>query len=204
MSSSLTIGITGGIGAGKSVVSRILRCNGFMVYDCDFKAKYLMCHNRNVKEELIRFFGDGIYNANGQLEKQKLAHLIFNDERAKNQVNSIVHKAVRIDIEREKNDYPDLFFIESAILATSHLDKLCTCIWIVDASSEVRVKRVTLRDKLNLSQIQKRMDIQKDELDRLKGDCIVILNNDGEAPLLSKVLKMTDKYINQQTYILSC
>ena len=94
------IGITGGIGSGKSVVSRILRCCGFTVYDCDSEAKKLMTCNYMVKDCLINLFGDSVYHPSGELNKTLIADKLFSDNDIRVQVNAIVHRAVRNDIPR--------------------------------------------------------------------------------------------------------
>ena len=200
----LTIGITGGIGAGKSVVSRILRCNGFDVYDCDTKAKNIMISDPKVKNSLVMALGEEVYEPDGELNKKYLAKLMFSDDEIRNYVNSVVHSAVKQDIFVAREENKGWFFIESAILATSGIENICDSIWIVESSEETKLRRVMERDNLSESQIKARMQIQIKELSVTKNRRVEILKNDFGNPLLSKVLKLTDKYINHQIYTISC
>lgn len=204
MEKDITIGITGGIGAGKSVVSRILRCNGFFVYDCDSRAKFLMETDLDIIRDLKEGVGEDIYSPDNRIEKKLLADRMFSDLNVRRYVNSVVHAAVRKDIGRCRREIPGYLFIESAILASSGLDHICNSIWIVEASARKRMERVAKRSNLSASQIEKRMESQARELELLKGGSTIELLNDGNNPILGEILKLTDKFINHQTYILPC
>lgn len=205
MNECLTIGLTGGIGSGKSIISRILRCNGFIVYDCDTKARYLMENDPTVKINLIKELGSEIYNQRGKLNKQLLSEKIFSQNSTyRYYVNSVVHAAVKKDILKEKKILTDSFFIESAILVTGQLENICDFVWLIDAPEKVRIKRVIKRDDLTKEQIEKRIKIQKNELNQLNNEKIIKINNDGMEPVLPEVLKLINKYITNQTFIMSC
>lgn len=199
-----TIGITGGIGAGKSVVSRILRCNGFWVYDCDWEAKKLMTNDTRVKSALISKLGKNIYFKDGNLNRSRLADIIFNNENARNYVNSIVHAAVRENILIQRKKCKEYFFIESAIIVTGNLENLCNKIWIITSPLDERIKRVIKRDNENIDSIYKRIEAQKSELDRLDKSKTLIIENNNNISLLSVVLKITQKFNNNQSYTLLC
>ena len=94
------IGITGGIGAGKSVVSRILRHRGYPVYDCDSEAKRLMDTDAEVISGLKSLLGDSIYSADGKLDRGEMSRRLFSDDEIRRGVNGIVHSAVRRDLMR--------------------------------------------------------------------------------------------------------
>lgn len=204
MNQDITIGITGGIGSGKSVVSRILRCNGFRIYDCDSMAKCLMENEADVKNALISAFGRFVFTDEGKINRKELAHIIFTDDSARFFVNSIVHEAVRKDIYNKRSNYVGRFFIESAILATSGLDVLCDWIWWVKAPYGVRIERVVNRDKTDPVQIENRMKTQEEEFAFLDSDKIIELENGGNFALLPAVLKYSEKYIINQIYTISC
>ncbi|MCH5228718.1 MAG: dephospho-CoA kinase [Muribaculaceae bacterium] len=197
MTRNITIGITGGIGTGKSVVSRVLRCNGFKVYDCDSEAKRLMRDDAHIKQTLIDHFGKDIYLENGMINKSALASIIFQNEKELLFVNKIVHAAVREDIERKRKDTPGLFFIESAILASSNVIKECQIVWVVNAPLKVRLKRIEARDHTSEEDIKKRINSQRKELNLLNGVKTVNLVNDNRHPLLIKILKETEKLENK-------
>lgn len=195
--------ITGGIGAGKSVVSRVLRCNGFNVYDCDSEAKHLMIKDPTVKKELCLGLGECIYSEDGSLNKKVLAEMIFNDEKKRGFVNSIVHEAVRKDI-KVKRGKESLFFIESAIPVTGGLVEMCDSIWMVITSEKQRIERVGKRDKLSEEEIKKRVEVQEVEMEALKEFKPISIENYGNNPLLGWILKKIDKLQNIETYTLLC
>lgn len=198
MKQGLIIGITGSIGSGKSVVSRILRCNGFMVYDCDSRARWLMENDEKVRHSLKLKFGEQIYNEKGLLDRKLMAALIFGDKDTRNYVNSVVHEAVRNDIMKIRREIDGDLFIESAILATGGISPFCDKIWIVTAPENLRVKRIEARDNLNRKEILDRMEVQKKELNSLKKESSIVLENDDTHQLLSKVLYLINCYNNPE------
>ena len=204
MSETLTIGITGGIGAGKSVVSRVLRCNGFRVYDCDLEAKRLMKEDQNLRNALTEKLGCDIYNCDGAINRNLLASLLFSDASVRVFVNSVVHKAVREDIKLRKRKEEGLFFIESALLATSGLTEMCDNIWLVVAPKERRIRRIAKRDNLKTGDIEKRMGSQSEEIKLIEKFHPIVIENDNGNSVLTEVLRLTDKYINNQTYTILC
>ena len=187
---NITIGITGGIGSGKSIVSRILRCNGIFVYDCDSEAKYLMKNTPYLKRDLISFLGKEIYLNNGELNRKYLAQRLFSDSNLRTKVNIIVHEAVRKDILSKREKIKGWFFIESAILATAKLDSYCDKIWVVTASLQERIKRISKRDCLSDDEILKRIESQNQEISFLPWDKIVMIENNSDNQLLLKVLNL--------------
>lgn len=199
----MIIGITGSIGSGKSVVSRILRCNGYYVYDCDSGAKQLMHKDESLKEKLIRIIGKDTYKENGIINKEYLSKIIFSDDKSRKMVNQLVHSAVRDEIKLLTSDEEGkLYFVESAILSTGDLTPFCEKILVIDAPIDVKIERVKKRDSLNESQIINRLEIQKNEIDRLPKNKIKIFWNDGETPILEKLLKYISNYKIQQTICL--
>ena len=204
LTSDLTIGITGGIGSGKSVVSRVLRCNGLRVFDCDYEAKKIMSEDSSVKKALVGKLGKSIYDEDGKLNRGKLAELLFCDVKIREYVNQVVHAAVRNDIKKWRKEIKGWFFIESAILATGGLIPFCDRIWLITAPLEERIKRVMKRDSASLESIEKRIDSQKNEFSQLENKNTLVLENDNITPLLPEVLKQTNKFINHQTYTIPC
>lgn len=194
------IGITGGIGSGKSVVSRILRLNGFPVYDCDHEAKRLMVKDAEVRMNLIDLFGDSIYFDSQTLNRKKLSALIFSDQEMLRQVNKIVHKAVKDDFVRfcDACSTQRKIFCESAILYTSRLFTLCNRIWLIVAPEEIRMERVGIRSGMCREEVEKRMRAQQREFDNLPKDSVFHLSNSGE-PILFKIKEQIENTINFYT-----
>lgn len=204
MTSALTIGITGGIGSGKSVVSRVLRCNGFPVYDCDSEAKRIMVRNSNVKDTLKRELGEEIYNYDGQLNRSKLAESLFSDEKIRKFVNGVVHKAVIEDIHKQRKKTVGRFFIESAILASSGIADFCNDIWFVVSPLEIRFERIKKRDDTSIEHIENRIKSQEMEWNLIDKSKILILENDDTHPLLFKILEQTEKINHNLNYTIIC
>lgn len=189
------IGITGGIGCGKSVVSRILRLQGFSVYDCDIEARRLMQNDAELIQELCRIAGNDIYDAEGKLNRRALASLIFNDESMRLEVNRVVHSRVLKDIKgwSEEADC-DILFVESAILATSSITSLCTEVWRVEASQETCIRRIQRRNPLmTREETLARIRSQRAEYYKLREDAmkygfqILDIHNDEYSALLPQI-----------------
>lgn len=184
------IGIAGNIGSGKSVVSRILRCNGFFVYDCDMEASLLMNRDDYLRKSLISILGKDCYLSDGTLNKFFVSTKIFNDKNLRNRVNHLVHNAVKNDLINIATKVTGKIFVESAIMATSGLGRLCGKIWVVDAPEDIRVRRIMIRNHLSVAEIRKRMNAQKDELLKLPDDKIVKIENDDTSNLLKQILTL--------------
>lgn len=199
------IGIAGGIGSGKSYVSRILRCLGYPVYDCDIEARRIMDSSCAMRDSICVRFGDGCLLPGGGLDRRAIAARIFDDDEARLWLNALVHGAVREDVGQWKRNNPSplhgLLFVESAILSTSGLADMCSSIWLVTTPEEVRISRVETRSGLARGQILARMASQKEEedmLERKSGACPVrLICNDGVRPLLREVEKLLKEEITK-------
>lgn len=178
--------ITGGIGSGKSVVSRILRLKGFKVYDCDSRAKALMA-SPLLKDKLKEILGNGIFRSDGSLDRAAMAAIIFSDDEKRASVNRLVHAEVRADISAEYSLSGSPFFVETAIPATSHLDALCRSIWLVEAPEELRLRRACSRDNACRADIERRIEAQKSEFRELPKEKTAIIANDGSHSILSRI-----------------
>lgn len=185
------IGITGGIGSGKSIVARVLRCNGFSVYDCDSEAKRIMTKNPEVKEALIKELGAEIYLNTGEINRPLLSSHLFTDVQVRAKVNAIVHEAVKRDIKNKIERECGHLFIESAILFSSGIDKMCDKVWIVESPLEERIKRIEERDNLNNEDIKKRIKSQEREMEHLGNTDVIIIKNDGRHPVLPQIISLT-------------
>ena len=187
----IKIGITGGIGSAKSVVSRILRLLNYPVYDSDFWAKELMNNNPNIQHALIERFGHETYQ-NNTLNRPFLAKQIFNNEDARLFVNSIVHPIVSQHfLDWTENQNTKLVFIESAILFSSGLDKIIDTTIFVDAPQQVRLQRAKLRDNSTDTAILARINSQSQEELYAKKHSKYIINNDNQLliPQITTIIK---------------
>lgn len=175
----IKVGITGGIGSGKSIVAKILTVIGFPVFDSDTEAKLLMVNNRNVIQQVKEVFGEEAY-IDKQLNRKYLADKIFNNEELKEQLNAIVHPAVRQEFEDWSNRQDSsLVFNEAAILFEIGRYKDFDYTILVTAPEELRIQRVIDRDKTTRKEVLKRMENQwKDE--EKKALASFVINNDDE------------------------
>jgi len=186
---TIKLGITGGIGSGKSVVSRILRLMDVPVYDCDSQSKYLTEHNNVIRTQLIDLLGNNVYFSNGKLNKSFLASYVFSDSRHTAQINQIIHPIVKVDFENWAiNQNPDILIIgmESAILFEAKLEKTIDKILFVQAPFNLRIQRTMERDDLSFEQVKMRIRAQMDDDEKMKRSHFVVINDD-EHPLLSQI-----------------
>lgn len=186
------IGITGGIGSGKSVVSGILRTLGYEVYDCDYEARRIMDSSVQLKEDIKHHLGECCVTDGGDLNRSKIAEIVFADDCKRQWLNSRVHSLVKEDIIRRLENVVDNkpFFVESAILKTSGLDRLCNEIWVVTAPQAICLERACNRDGLHPDKVRQRMNAQKDEFENFPDDKIIrTIDNSGSKGLLSQIRK---------------
>ena len=190
------IGITGGIGAGKSTVSTICKHLGFKVYNSDQRAKEIVSEDSIIKKKIISFFGNNIYK-NGVLDRKFLSDKIFNDKSSLQQINSIIHPAVKKDFNSWviNNSNEKILFKESALLFESGAYKELDKIILIVSDKNLRVSRVLNRDqKRSKKEIESIIDKQIDEVDAIKYADIVIDNNHKKM-LLPSVIKEIEKLI---------
>ena len=183
------IGITGGIGAGKSLVAEIIKAMGYPVYNSDERAKELTDSNPKIKEGLIHLFGEEIYQ-NDTLNKFALAQAIFSDESLREKVNALIHPIVREDFNlwalAQNNS---LVFNESAILFETGSFKNFDAIILVYAPIELRIKRIMKRDNCSENEVLKRMNSQFSDEEKYQLTEFRVLN-DEQTPLLVQVEKI--------------
>ena len=183
-----TIGLTGGIGSGKSLIARVLKHMGYPVYIADTEAKRLMHSHPDIRREIIRRFGETVYTNTGILDKALLAQLIFTDAQALSAINAIVHPRVIEDFRQwsECQNSPLVFF-ESAILFEASLDHYFNHILCVTTSLETRIQRVMSRDHTTRDKVIDRLRNQMDEREKCRRADVVICNDEGQM-VLSQVL----------------
>ncbi len=186
---SRLIAIIGGIGSGKSVVSRILRVMGYPVYDTDSGARRLMNGDQALKKRLIARFGPEIYSQEGQLDARRLSSIVFNDHEALLALNGIVHPAVKQDVQSWARQCEARYaFAETALLYESGMNQIVDAIWKVTAPARVRVERVIARNGLPEAQVRARIEAQRiEDRDDAKAQVIV---NDGCEAVLPQVVRL--------------
>lgn len=175
--------ITGGIGSGKSVVSSILRANGFEVYDCDREARRLMDSDAGMRRRLCNEVCADAIDGSGMIDRRKIASVVFSNPEKLAKLNSIVHGAVKADIVTHSQCNP-LLFVETAIPVTGGLVELAGAVWQVEAPEQLRIRRVMARNNVTAEEVKSRIEAQASE-------CVsapVTIVNDDTTPLLPQVL----------------
>ena len=188
------IGITGGIGSGKSIVSRLLEINGIPVYNTDIAAKRIHNVSQTVREKLAGRFGQELYEPYGVLNRTMLGSLIFNQPENLAFVNSVVHPAVRADFfewktEREGRKWVG---IESALLFESGLNRLVDISIHVTAPLEIRIRRVQKRENWDREAVLSRAQHQMTDEERNALADYTFVNDDQQAllPQVENWIKM--------------
>lgn len=203
MNSSKLIAVTGGIGSGKSVVSRILRVMGYEVYDCDSRAKRLMDESNRIKRRIAEeVCAEAIVvDASGDMiiDRKRLADAVFSDADKLRQLNGIVHGAVKEDIatwHATASKRQQILFVETAILYTAGMDKMVDGVWMVEAPMHIRLKRAMSRDNASRDAVAARIEKQHGEellAQSASHRSTSIIINDGMLPLLPQVEALLGK-----------
>lgn len=183
------IGLTGGIGSGKSTVCRIFEVLNVPVFYADDEAKALY-ESAEVVASVTQLLGHEVLNEAGKIDRKKMAAIIFEDAEKLLQIQQLIHPLVKKRFEEWQEDYQKqaLYCIrEAAILIESGAYKDCDKIIVVTAPKEVRIQRVMQRDKVSRQEVLSRMAHQMQESERLKYADFVI-NNDGNQPLIRQVM----------------
>lgn len=178
----MVIGLTGGIGSGKSTISRLLETMGIPVYVADVAAKKLTDESAQIREILSEKFGRELYKT-GKLNRSLLASLIFGNEENLLYVNSLIHPLVWKDFQHWTNQHSDKKYlaIESAILFESGFSATVDVKVNISAPLEVRIQRIENRDNIAKELIIKRINSQLSEEERNKLSDFTILNDDVNA-----------------------
>ncbi len=189
----IKVGLTGGIGSGKTTVAKVFETLGIPVYYADDKTKHLMNTNAILKDSIIQHFGNDAYQ-NGKLDRKYLAAIVFNDKGKLELLNSLTHPITIQDAAEWMNQQTTPYIIkEAALLFESGAAEKLDFIIGVYAPAAVRVQRVMQRDNLPLEEVMKRLNRQMDEEIKMKLCHFVIVNN-GEQLVIPQVLELDKKF----------
>lgn len=180
------IAITGGIGSGKSVVSRVLAAMGYPVYDCDSRARSIVDGNAEAKARICAEVCADAVRADGTLDRKKVADVVFADASALARLNAIVHRMVIADIKAWAlmNADSDKAFVETAILYQSGLDRLVDEVWQVESPLDLRVARVIERDSMDACDVEARIKSQAFSPEKEHPCVKTIINDERESILM--------------------
>ena len=191
----LKIGITGGIGSGKTMVSKIFSVLGIPVYDADTRAKWISNYHPQVKKEIQQLFGEQAYTDN-KLNNRYIASIVFNDKNKTGQLNAIVHPRVGEDFENwvKENANAPYLLKEAALMFESDSYKLLDKVIVVSAPLELRIQRILTRDPQRTeAEIRGIMDKQLPEEEKQKRADYIIHNDDNNL-IIPQVVELDKKF----------
>lgn len=198
MNSFNKIGITGGIGSGKTTVCKIFETLSIPVYYSDIRAKELMEKDVRLVQLIIKNFGPATYDINKKLNRTYLAEKVFNDTDAIKTLNQLVHPAVGKDFEVWYNNItskPPYILKEAALIFESGINKSLSKIIVVDAPEDISIDRVVQRDGISKEMVRARMSKQM-ETSKKVSLADYIINNDGKQALIPQILALHKKLIS--------
>ena len=194
----LKVGLTGGIGSGKSSVSALFSDWGSYIFDADSVAKEILNHNETAQGEIIAEFGTDVLDGNNSIDKQKLARVAFQDENHQLRLNTIIHPYVfseidsKFDIILAKKEY-EIFVVDAALIYESGADTHMDYVIVVTSHLRLRTQRVMERGGLTREEFLDRVDLQWPDEDKVHMADFVIHNNGTEKDLLEESKKVFDR-----------
>jgi len=184
----IKVGLTGGIGSGKTTVAKVFQVLSVPIYDSDFQAKKLLNTNEKLKSSIIDEFGLQSYNSQGDLNRAHLASVVFESKEALDKLNSIVHPAVYEDQKRWFASLSHPYgIVESALLYEIGAQSRFDIMIVVDADEELRIQRVMSRDKSSKEDVSARIKNQWPQSQKVAlADFVVI--NDNKKSIIQQVI----------------
>lgn len=190
----IRLGITGGIGSGKSVVSKLLRIMDVPVYDSDTESKRLTVQDATIRQQLIDWVGPSVYLADGSLNKPYFASCVFSSSENVTKANAIIHPVVKRDFlewaERQEQAGHQLCAIESAILYEAKFEDVVEAVVMVSASLDTRIQRTMQRDGASYEVVMERIKRQMDDAEKIQKADFVVYNEEDRPliPQLSEII----------------
>jgi dephospho-CoA kinase len=187
------IGITGGIGSGKTTVTEFLKAKGYHVVDADMVAREIVEPGTAVLGELVSHFGESILQKDGSLNRKRLAELAFANSSEKNELDRITHGAILENITQQieqlkMKQHTDLVFVDAALMIETGLYKKMDEVWLVTANETLRVKRVEARDRIDEAIVRQRIRSQLSDEQKAR-HAFRIINNSGTKEELYNIME---------------
>lgn len=192
----MKIGITGGIGSGKSTVSEYLLKLGYEVVDADLIAREITMAGSETLNKLAKEFGPEIIETDGNLNRKKLGEIVFTDKEKRNVLDSITHREIYdIILDRFKKNKDKIVFLDAALLFETGLDREVDAIWVIVADKDKRVQRVVKRDETTAEHVLNRIESQLSDEEKEREADYVIDNTGTKEELYGKVRELLVKYV---------
>jgi len=188
----LKVGLTGGIGSGKSTASSILAKLGSYVFDADTEAKIILEKNKDAQDNIIEEFGNDILDHDGLIDKKKLAEIAFQDEEHQMILNSIIHPFVFRELDLRFNNISSQnkhtsFIVDGALIFESSMDQHLDIVLLIASSLKFRIVRALNRGTLSREDIMRRNELQWTDEDKATSADYTIYNNGTEKELEEKI-----------------
>lgn len=192
------IGLTGGIGSGKTTVAKFIEELGFPVYYSDVRAKEIVNDDMRLKSGIIELLGENAYDENGTYNRKYVADQVFNNNELLQQLNGMIHPAVKYDFEKWiQHQDSELLFKETALLFELRLNQSCYKSILITADDNLRLKRVMQRDGKTYREVEKIMDKQMPEKEKIRKADFVIFNNDSVQELMLQTETIIQKLLSE-------
>lgn len=196
----LKVGLTGGIGSGKSTASAYLKRLGSYIFDADTEAKKILDNNEIVQKEIIDEFGSDVLDGSGNIDKKKLARVAFQDEDHQLILNSIIHPHIFTEMDRQFEEISELgkhdcFIVDGALLLESGLNQHLDLILLIASLLKFRVERAIKRGKLTREDILRRIELQWTDEEKSEMADYTIHNNGTQEELEEKLNRFYNSYI---------
>lgn len=193
----MKIGITGGIGSGKTTACQVFEVLGIPVFYADNAAKSLMHTDKLLRQDIIDGFGNDAYFENGELNRKHISSIVFNDDEQLAKLNALVHPAVFRAFDIWANEQKGVSYVlkEAALLFESDSYKMCDQSILVKSTEELRIRRIIQRDNSTADEVKLRMNRQlPDEKKEKLADHIIV--NDEQALLIPQVLELHHHFLS--------
>ena len=192
----LIIGLTGGIGSGKSVASDKFKSLGIDVVDADVASRTVVESGKPALKEIQDHFGSGIITAEGKLDRNKLREIIATDAKERKWLESVLHPKIGEQITKEISESTSVYtlFVAPLLLETNS-QEMCSRVVVVDVPKDVQIQRTAKRDKVSSNQVEQMVAAQMDREKRLENADDVLLNSGTIEDLEKQVEELHNKYI---------
>ena len=192
----MIIGLTGGIGSGKTAVSDAFQDLGITIVDADLASRIVVQKGKPSLKKIAEYFGNDILNENSELDRAKLREIIFNSDEEKNWLESLLHPAIANQIQDElKASSSPYTILVSPLLLETNQKEYCSKVLVVDVPVELQVERTLKRDQVSEGQVKSIIKAQISRKNRLEFADEVIINDGSLEELHSTVMKFHQKFI---------
>jgi len=193
---SIVIGLTGGIGSGKTAVANLFAALGVPIVDADELAREVVMPGQPAHDEIVQAFGAGILMPSGEIDRRRLRERVFADSDARKRLEAMVHPRVYAEMERRLDalDGPYAIVVIPLLIETGGIDRVDRVL-VVDTAKDLQIARVSQRDNTTRSAVEKILHAQADRQTRLESADDVIDNNSSKIHLERKVAALHEQYL---------